>query len=369
MIMIIKRIEVFKGKLELVKVFRISYGEWESVDTIFVKTELDDGSVGWGEAPPAPEITGDTVETIVGSIRYLSQLLKGADVSDIKSIDRLLREKLKGNSAAINGLINSIVDAMSKSMRLPPMRVLGFGSPTSEVITDITVGLDKPDVMASDAVSWVEKGFRTLKVKLGGHDGLDVERVKRIRDAVGTNIRIRVDANQGWSPKEAVRISKSLERYDVEMIEQPVKAWDLEGLKYVKERSEIPIVADEAVHNSNDLKLLLMLDAIDGINIKLSKAGGLVEATRMIEIARSFGKELMIGCMIESSLGMAIGSHLVASTGAFRYVDLDSDITLKSQPILRPLRRSADRIVVESGPGFGIEPDESRLEKLLTINL
>ena len=365
----IERVEVFKGKLELVKVFRISYGEWESVDTVFIKTELDDGSIGWGEAPPAPEITGDTVETIVGSVKYLSQLLKGIEINDIKGIDKLFREKLKGNSAAINGLINSIIDAMSKSLRLSPLRVLGFGDPINEVVTDITVGLDKPDAMVDDAVSWVEKGFRTLKVKLGGHDGLDVERVKRIRDAVGSDIRIRVDANQGWSPKEAVRISKSLERYDVEMIEQPVKAWDLEGLKYVKERSGIPIVADEAVHNSNDLKLLLMFDAVDGINVKLSKAGGLVEATRMVEIAKTFGKELMIGCMIESSLGMAIGSHLVASTGAFKYIDLDSDITLKSQPVLKPLKRSADRIIIESRPGFGVEPDENKLEKVLTLNL
>ena len=365
----VKRVEVFKGKLELIKVFRISYGEWESVDTVYVKTELDDRSIGWGEAPPAPEITGDTVETIVGSIKYLSQFLKGIDINDIKGVDRLLREKLKGNSAAINGLINSIIDAISRSLRLPPMRVLGFRDPVNEVITDITVGLDKPDVMIKDAVSWVERGFKILKVKLGGHDELDVDRVKRIRDAVGSDVRIRVDANQAWSPKEAVRISKSLERYDVEMIEQPVKAWDLEGLKYVKEKSGIPIVADEAVHNSNDLKLLLMFDAVDGINIKLSKAGGLVEAARMIEIAKTFGKELMIGCMIESSLGMAIGSHLVASTGVFKYIDLDSDITLKSQPVLRPLKRSDDKIIIESKPGFDIEPDENKLEKMLTLNL
>ncbi len=363
----IKKIEVFRGKLELAKVFRISYGEWKSVDTVFIKTVLDNGSIGWGEAPPAPEITGDSVETIIGSVKYLSSFIKKMNIDNINGIDKMLRNKLKNNSAALNGLINSIIEALSKSLNLSPLRVLGYGEPINEVLTDITIGLDKPDTMVNDSINWIEKGFKILKVKLGGPENLDIERVKRIRDAVGSHIRIRVDANQAWSPKEAIRISRALERYDIEMIEQPVKAYDLKGLKYVRDRSEIPIIADEAIHNLRNLKLFIESDAIDGVNIKLSKAGGLIEASRMIEMAKAFGKELMIGCMIESSLGIAIASHLVASTGAFRYVDLDSDITLESQPVIKPIKRSIDRILLESGSGFGVEPDENRLDKVFSI--
>jgi L-alanine-DL-glutamate epimerase-like enolase superfamily enzyme len=364
-------IEVFKGRLDLVKPFRISYGEWSSVETIYVKSTLDDGSIGWGEAPPAPEITGDTSGTIVEAIKYLKDVVKDVEIDDLRSLNNLLRKKLKGNSAAIAGLINSIADALSRSAGVPLVKLLG-GIPCKEpkVITDVTVGLDRPENMAKEALKWVEKGFNIIKVKLGGRDDLDVERVKSIRDVVGDDVIIRVDANQAWSPKEAVKIGKSLERLDVEMIEQPVDAKNLLGLKYVKDNLGIPIVADESVHDSYDLKELVRLNAVDGINIKLSKSGGVIEALKMVEIAKTFNLELMIGCMIESSLGLATASHLVAATNAFKYVDLDSDLDLKDQPLKRGLKRERNLIILDpSLPGVGVEPDENKLERLLKLDL
>ncbi len=366
----IKSIEVFKGRLNLLKTFRISYGEWSSVDTVFIKTVLDDGSVGWGEAPPAPEITGDTPGSITSSIGYIADYLKGLDVEDIWRLDKVIRGKLKKNSSAVNGLVNSILDAISKSKGISLLRLLGGPGSETEVITDITVGLDSPEVMAKDALDWVEKGFRQIKVKLGGPESLDIERIKEIRNAIGLDVRLRVDANQAWSPKEAVRIGKFLERMEVEMIEQPVKADNINGLKYVKERLEIPIVADESVHDSNDLKTIIYANAADGINIKLSKSGGLLEALKMALIAKSFNLKLMVGCMIESSLGIAFAAHLVATTRAFEFVDLDSDITLKEQPLRRGIRREGERILLDpSVPGVGVEPDEKELEILTKIEL
>lgn len=166
----------------------------------------------------------------------------------------------------------ALYDIAGKSFNLPLNKLLG--SSRNTIVTDITIGIKSPSEMAKSAVKFVNRGFRSLKIKVGIDPLEDIERVKAVRNAVGEKVTIRVDANQGWTPKQAVKTIKAIEKYDVELVEQPVPWWDLDGMGFVRENVNTPIAADESIHNSFDALRLVKNKAADIINIKLMKCGG-----------------------------------------------------------------------------------------------
>ncbi len=363
----VERFNVYLANLSLRKPFRIAYGETREAKTVFVEAVMDNGVRGWGEAPPTSKITGETVGTVVEAIRFMAGSLYGVDVSRYMDAYRIIDSSLRNNSAAKNGIISAILDAVGKSLGLPVYRLLGGGDPT--IRSDVTIGLDDPDSMARDALAWVERGFRAVKVKLGGPLDVDFKRVRLIRDAVGPDVEIRVDANQAWSPKEAVRASRTLERYDVAIIEQPVHYRDYGGLRAVRWGSNIPVIADESVHSGRDAALLASMEAVDGVNVKIAKSGGILGGLEVARVAEAFNLELMVGCMVESPLGISAAAHMVASHGGFQYVDLDSDLMLSSHPVKKFFSRMRDEIILGDTPGLGVEVDRSRLVKLAEISV
>ncbi|MFA7573290.1 MAG: enolase C-terminal domain-like protein, partial [Lutispora sp.] len=199
--------------------------------------------------------------------------------------------------------------------------------------------------------------YTTLKTKVGVNGKLDIQRVKAIRDAVGPNIQLRLDANQGWSPKEAVKTIRAMEDsgFDIELVEQPVKAHDIEGLRYVTQNVETPIMADEALFSPYDCFILLKERAADILNIKLMKCGGLHNAQKINAMAESCGVECMIGCMIESKVGIAAAAHFAGGKLNITRADLDAIDLIAKEPISGGVELVGNKLVLSDAAGIGIK--------------
>ncbi|MEA2089180.1 MAG: dipeptide epimerase, partial [Thermoproteota archaeon] len=243
----IEWIEVYRTVLNYYEPFRISAGTTTESCNIIVKIFTDYGVIGWGESSPSKRVTGETPETIVKVLDNIATRLIGMCPLRIEQIVDAMDKWVAGNPSAKATVDLALHDIMGKTVRKPLFRLMGGFR--EEVLTDLTLGIKAPREMAKDASKAVEKGFEALKVKVGVNPKEDVERVKMIREAVGPNIAIRIDANQGWTPTQAIKALNKLERFNVEFAEQPVRAEDIGGLARVKKKSSIPVMADESVHS------------------------------------------------------------------------------------------------------------------------
>ncbi|MCW3977678.1 MAG: dipeptide epimerase, partial [Candidatus Bathyarchaeota archaeon] len=225
--------------------------------------------------------------------------------------------------------------------------------------------IKEPEETAKDAVNAVRRGFRALKVKVGVDPEEDFERIREIREAVGSNVAVRIDANQGWTVHQAIEVLRKLERLNVEFVEQPVKADNIEGLAEVKKNSSIPVMADESIHSPEDALHIIRKDAADLINIKLMKSGGILKARKIAAVAEAANVPCMIGCMGESTIGITAGVHFAAGAKNVQYADLDSDILLKDRTVLDGgAKLKASRRIPLMKPGLGIvKLDEEILGK------
>lgn len=248
----------------------------------------------------------------------------------------------------------AIYDLFGKKYNIPLYKF--FGGARREIETDITISVNSPEEMAQDAVNYVKEGYSTLKTKVGIDAELDICRVKAIRDAIGYEVKIRLDANQGWAPKEAIRTIRKMEdmNLNIELVEQPVKAHDKEGLKYVTDNVETPIMADESLFSPYDCFELLKYRAVDILNVKLMKCGGLYNAQKINSMAESCGIQCMIGCMIESKVGIAAAAHLAGGKLNITKADLDAIALFEEDPILGGVELSGNKLIIDDKPGLGI---------------
>jgi len=349
----IKDVEIHPISIPLKEPFTISLGTIENADNVILCIKTDDDLVGYGEAAPSPAITGNIQECIVSGLNFIKPILIGKDPFDIPRIEEDIDRAIKENCAMKAAVDMALLDLIGKATGIPICKLLGRYR--AEFRTDCTIGIKDPEEMASDAVGIVERGFDTIKVKVGTELTKDVERIREIRDVVGYEINIRADANQGWKQKDAVRAIKKLERYELELIEQPVSWWDVKGLKWIKDHVDIPVMADESVHSPQDAMRLIEQDAVDMLNIKLMKCGGIKNGIKIANIAESVGMECMMGCMIESRVAITAASHLVASTRNVTRVDLDSSLFLSEDPVKGGIKIDRGKIVLPDKPGLGIE--------------
>ena len=336
--------------------FKTALRTVERVEDIVVMVHTDTGQVGYGEAPATAVITGDTHGSIVDAVRhYISPRLIGEDIADLNRITRLVQTSMEKNSSAKAAVEIAVYDLWGQLYGAPLYRMLGGGDPV--ITTDITISVDHIDKMVADSISAVERGFDSLKLKVGKDIGPDIERVKAVHAAVEGRALLRLDANQGWTPKQAVFAMHALENAGVmlELLEQPVKAADLEGLKYVTDRVHTPVMADESVFGPEQVFDLIQRRAADIINIKLMKTGGLSNAIRIADIASIYGVQCMIGCMIESAISVAAAVHLaVAKSGAITKVDLDGPSLGQFNPVEGGVIFNESEISITEAPGLGI---------------
>ena len=266
---------------------------------------------------------GGTDFTVLEALKLFRTGLIGMDPLDVEGIHRMMDRLLSGNTSAKAAVDIALYDIKGKLMGQPLYKVLG-GS-VNQIVTDMTVGIDTPEAMAAEARERVEKdGFTILKIKAGINPIEDIQALTLIRQAVGPNIRLRVDANQGYTVSDAVRTLKAFEELGVEAVEQCLPSWDLDGMRFVRSKVDLQVMLDESVHTPIDAAKACKIDAADIINIKLMKCGGLYPAEKINAIAEANHVNCMVGCMLETKVAIAAGVSLVAAKSNITEADCDS---------------------------------------------
>ncbi len=332
----------------------------ETVDVginVFIKIETDKGITGWGCATP-DSVTYETKETVVNCFNnVIKDVLPGKDPLRINFINDIIEEKVKGNPSLKAGVNIALYDILGKKADTPLFKLLG--GYRDKIETSVTIGLSSVDSMIEKAKSYVSQGFTCLKVKCGMDPDQDIEMVLAIRNEVGSNIKIRLDANEGYNLEKALRVIETLEKLgaDVEILEQPTPAKYLYALKEVTAQCSVPIMADETVLTLRDSLKAVKMEIADMINIKLMKIGGITNAIKANIYAEIAEIPVMIGCMNESMGAMAAGVHFACAFKNVQYADLDSALDFK-QDIVKGGATYKDGYVIPSDkPGLGVEVD------------
>lgn len=354
--MIIEKVDIGQFTAPLVRPFKTALRSVDKIDNILVRIETKNGLVGYGEAPPTAVITGDTKGAIISAIKdQIKPAILGMSIENIEELMIKLNNSCVHNTSAKAAIDMAIYDAFAKSMGKALYKVLG--GYRSKIETDITISVNPPEEMAEDALIALKEGYKVLKVKVGKDSSLDIERLKKIREAVGNDMIIRIDANQGWTAKEAVRILRNMEDrgLNIEFCEQPVKAYDFEGLKYVTDNVSIPVMADESVFSPIDAMKIINMRAADMINIKLMKTGGIHNALRIIAMAEANEIQCMMGSMLESNVSVTAGVHLACAKRIITKIDLDGPVLLKENPVIGGAKFNKKEISLSEEPGLGIK--------------
>lgn len=336
--------------------FKTALRSVSSVEDVIVEIHTDTGAVGYGEAPPTGVITGDTTGAIIGAIQdHIAKTIIGRDVDDFEDVIQSVQKCILKNTSAKAAVDMALWDLYGQLYKIPVYKMLGGAR--KHIITDITISVNSPEEMARDAVDAINRGYDCLKVKVGADPTLDVARLSAVREAVGNDVCIRIDANQAWQPKEAVRILNQMQEKGlaIEFVEQPVKAHDLEGLKYVTDRSYVPVLADESVFSPEDALKIMQMRAADLVNIKLMKCGGLYNALKIVSAAEVYGVECMIGCMLEAKISVNAAVELACAKKIITKIDLDGPVLCSEDPIIGGAVFEEQRITVSDAPGLGIQ--------------
>ena len=351
--MVITCVTAKKIDVPLVKPFTIALGTIKSSEIVFVKLETDCGLVGYGEGSSVGFVTGETGDTILGAIKIFEPILLGLSPFAIEHIHRKMDEVMVGNGSAKAAVDIALYDLMSKAAGLPLYRFLGGVS--NRIEADITIGIAPPEEMAGEAARRAEEGFREIKVKAGADPERDIAAIRLIREAV-PKARLKVDANQGWTVADALLVMREYEKSGVDAVEQPLPYWDVEGLREVRSRSNIPIIADESCFVPHDAFRIARSGAADLLNIKLMKCGGLYRANQICAISEAAGLRTMLGCMLESRLSIAAAAAFVAARPNVVYADLDSFHEFDDTSIIKSsFSFDTPFITLPETPGVGVD--------------
>lgn len=361
----IRDIEIVPYSLEQKIVFHVALPAVPTSEGLLVRLRTEDGVIGWGEASPYSPVTSETPQSDMSVASTLAAVIRNRDAFSIAKIVSDMDALSPSNTSIKAAFEIALWDICGKIAGLPVYCLLGKFR--ESFATDKTVFIDTPQAMADTAREYMREGFRVLKIKVGESPEKDVERLRAVREAVGSDIAIRIDANQGWSPTDAIRSLHALENYQIQDCEQPTPFWDWQGLKYVRDHSPIPIMADESVHSPHDAIEAVRLEACDMINIKLMKSGGILNATCIAHIAAAAGMTCMLGCMAETSLGLTAAAHVVASQGNVVYADLDSFLFVVSNPIAGGMRVEKGTVYLPTEPGLGLDVDPLFVKKLRPV--
>ena len=356
----ITNISIGTISIPLITPFKTSLRTVDQIRDLIVRVTLDSGETGYGEAPPTAAITGETSESIEAALRgYLAPTVLGLDAEDRDEVFLRLEKAIAKNTSAKAALDIAIHDAVARAKGVPLFRLLGGENPEqvrNELETDLTISVNDPETMAADARTAVERGFRILKVKVGKGGNTDVERVRRVREAAGKDAVLRIDANQGWTPEEAVRTIGMMEDagLNIELVEQPVSAHNFKGMQYVTAHTKTPILADESVFSPEDAERILEEHGADWINIKLMKTGGIYPAEKICKMAEEAGVQCMMGCMLESAVSVSGAAHLAAARRVFTLCDLDGPSLCAENPYTGGPVYREQQILLPETPGIGI---------------
>lgn len=343
--------------------FQVAYATRTALRSALVRLETDTGLVGWGEAVPVAEVTGERRdETYARLSAFCREHLPGADPFAREELRLLLRQELLPWPSARCAVDTALWDLRGQATGLSLRRLLG-GARTS-IRASSSLGIMGAEETVTEVGKLLLAGFRDIKLKIGLDRPRDAERVKALRAALGGDFRLYLDANQGYTPGEAIELLEAVAGEGIELIEQPVKADDLVGLARVTEASPIPVVADEAVKGPESLLPVISRRAAKLVNVKLQKCGGPSEAELMIRLAEAAGIGTMVGCMIESRVGITAGLSVALGLANVHYVDLDGAFDLTDDLVGAGGALCAGGTQsLHEGPGLGLTVDEERLAR------
>ncbi len=351
----ITSIQTKRITIPLRKPFKTALRTVYQVEDVLVTVRTEEGIEGYGEAPATAVITGETLESIEAAIHYfIAPTITGCSLSELDILFQKMDSCIMHNTSAKAAVDMAIYDAYAKMLKMPLYQLLGGAA--NQIETDLTISVNDTMQMVTDSLEAIKRGYGILKVKVGKEGLADVERIKEIRKAVGPDIILRVDANQGWDPKEAVHIIQAMEDADlnVDLVEQPVRADDLSGMQFVTSRVNTRILADESVFSAKDAIYIIEQGAADLINIKLMKTGGIHEAIRICDIAQTYGVECMMGCMLEGKVAVSAAAHLAAARHIITRADLDGPSLCATDPYKDGPIFDEAKIYLLDTPGMGI---------------
>ncbi|HMC96316.1 MAG TPA: dipeptide epimerase [Flavobacteriales bacterium] len=357
----IDRIEIHPVRIPLKEPFVTSLGPLLQVENVVAIVHTAEGLTGFGECNPFWTINGETQETCLAVGWHLARALIGREATDIEGAHGTMDRLIFGNSSIKSAFDIAFHDIVAQEAGLPLHAFLG-GRNDKALITDYTVSIGHPKKMAIDAESIVRAGFTIIKVKLGGHGDEDILRIRSIREAIGNDIPLRIDANQGWDPDTAIRVLNALRTWNIQHCEEPIPRWRFMEMRRVREASPIPIMADESCCDHHDAQRLINLGACQRFNVKLGKSGGLFKARKIIALAEAAGMEVQIGGFLESRLGFTASAHLAATSPAVRHCDMDTPMMFTTDPVNGGITYGpGGSITLPDGPGLGARIDPAFL--------
>lgn len=333
--------------------FAIATGSVTEARNVLITLTLEDGSVGYGECAPFPPSTGESQETALAAARGCIELLAGRDTAQWRLLSKLVHSFYFAQKTVCAGIEMAILDAFTRSYGLPLYSF--FGGAHSFIETDMSIPMVTPERGFELAEETAKRGIKTLKVKVGGDLRDDVNRVEAIRSGA-PHLAITLDANQGYTPNEALLCLEALDDRDIRplLLEEPVHKDDLQGLRYIMQHTTVPIAVDESASSLTAVTRIIAENAANVISIKLMKTG-IVEAMDIAALCRASNKQLMIGAMIESRLAISASAHLAAGLGGFLFIDIDSPMLLTEDPFKGGYEQRGgiyDLAQIESGLGI-----------------
>jgi len=361
---IISQVEIYKLRIPLIEPFITSLAYETHVENVIVVIRTEKGITGFGECSPYMPVNGESIDTcfIVG--QYFAKLLKGKDALELKEKLSAMDRLIYANTSIKSAFDIALHDIIGQHKEIPVYKLYG-GKNNKELVTDYTVSLDNAEKMAADALKIKNQGYPAIKVKLGESGKKDVERIRMIREAVGDDIPVRIDANQGWNVKEAIEILKELDKYDIEHCEEPIAKWNFMRMRKVKKQSPIPIMADESCGDAHDAERLLKLKACDMFNIKVGKAGGVYNAYEIVKLGDKAKMHMQVGAFLESRLGMTASAHLALCSDNIVHCDFDTPLMFSEDIVSGGLTYHANGVMkVPDAPGLGASIEQWQLDRL-----
>jgi muconate cycloisomerase len=360
----VSSIDLFPLRIPFLRAHKIALGSAESRDILVVKIETDNGLVGIGEAIAHPGFSGETLGALKAGMDCLAECVLGANPLHLNKILASMDQKMYANYGAKGAMEMALFDVLGKGFDIPVYDLLGGISqdylPLSRSASHSDMEKDLAEVK-----EYLNDGYRIIKVKVGVLDvHEDVERVRAIRDLAGTGVSLRADANQGWDVPTALKFIRGVENCGLEFLEQPVPKWNLDGMAHLRNKSMIPILADESAATEYDVLEIIKRKAADFISIKLVKSGGILGARRIAALANCAGIKCYLGSQTETSVGSAAGLHYALSANCFDYGgEIYGPAFFQKDITKRPIKIEGGNIFLSREPGFGMELDMDRVRE------
>lgn len=343
--------------------FTIATGTMDHAQNLFIRIHTSEGITGVGECSAFPMIVGETQATCFEMAKDFARLWKNKSASDIDARLQELDLFTAGNYTAKSAFDLALYDIAAKKANQPLYQYLG--GERKPIESDLTIGIDTPEKMAQTAKEFVAKAVNIIKVKLGKNPADDIERIRQIREAIGYNTQLRIDANQGWSYEDAVTALTALGPYDIQFCEQPMRRWNDELLPALCKLSPIPVMADESVFTHHDAERIIRNNACASINIKFAKSGGIHEALKINDVAEKNQIPCMMGGMLESRVALTAKVHFAMAKNNVKFYDLDTCLIGHIEdPVTGGVTYQGMQLQLSDAPGIGADVDPAYLKKL-----